>query len=90
MGQLRVAKSVFGLSNVLMLLNGLLKYRHPDFTNDMLDEIERMIHWLDEDLFLIPAKVAAIRATRLATPTAVTAPPVTGHPDNAQQGRGSS
>ncbi len=29
----------FGLSNVLMLLNGLLKYRHPEFNDQMLDEI---------------------------------------------------
>jgi hypothetical protein len=57
---------VFGLSNILMLLNGLLKYRHPDFTNQMLDEIERMIHGLDEHPFLIPTKIAAIRARRLS------------------------
>jgi len=57
---------VFGLSNVLMLLNGLLKYRHPDFTNEMLDEIERTVHGLKEHPFLIPAKIAAIRASRLA------------------------
>lgn len=57
---------VFGLSNVLMLLNGLLKYRHPDFTNTMLDEIEKMLHGLDEHPFLIPAKIAAIRAGRLS------------------------
>ena len=59
---------VFGLSNVLMLLNGLLKYRHPDFTNDMLDEIERMIHGMHEHPFLIPAKLAAIRTNRLRPP----------------------
>jgi hypothetical protein len=57
---------VFGLSNILMLLNGLLKYRYPDFTNQMLDEIERAIHGLNEHPFLIPAKIAAIRATRLS------------------------
>ena len=56
----------FGLSNVLMLLNGLLKYRHPDFTNIMLDEIEKMLHGLDEHQFFIPAKIAAIRAGRLS------------------------
>ena len=49
---------VFGLSNVLMLLNGLLKYRYPDFTNDMLDDIERMTHGLTEHTFMIPAKIA--------------------------------
>jgi hypothetical protein len=57
--------SVFGLSNALMLINGLLKYRHPEFTNQMLDDIERMIDGLDEHTFLIPAKLAAIRAERL-------------------------
>lgn len=55
----------FGLSNVLMLLNGLLKYRHPDFTNQMLDEIERLMHGLNEHTFMIPGKIAAIRAGRL-------------------------
>ncbi|MDP2999431.1 MAG: hypothetical protein Q8N47_18225, partial [Bryobacterales bacterium] len=56
---------LWGLSNVLMLINGLLRYRHPDFTGEMLDDIERMIHGLDEHSFLIPAKLAAIRASRL-------------------------
>jgi len=56
---------VFGLSNVLMLLNGLLKYRHPDFTNHMLDEIEHLTHDLNEHTFMIPGKIAAIRAGRL-------------------------
>jgi hypothetical protein len=35
----------------------------------MLDEIERLIHGLSEHTFLIPAKIAAIRATRLNQPT---------------------
>jgi len=56
---------VFGLSNVLMLLNGLLKYRYPDFSNEMLDEVERLTHGLGEHPFMIPAKIAAIRALRL-------------------------
>ena len=56
---------VFGLSNVLMLLNGLLRYRHPDFTNQMLDEIERLTHGLNEHTFMIPGKIAAVRAIRL-------------------------
>lgn len=59
---------VFGLSNILMLLNGLLKYRYPDFTNEMLDKIERLIHGLNEHPFLIPAKIASIRASRLTAP----------------------
>jgi hypothetical protein len=56
---------VFGLSNVLMLLNGLLKFLYPDFSNDSIDEIERLTHGLTEHIFLIPAKIAAIRASRL-------------------------
>jgi hypothetical protein len=56
---------LFGLSNTLMLLNGLLKFRYPDFTNEMLDEIERMTQGLKEHTFLISAKIASIRASRL-------------------------
>ncbi len=56
---------VFGLSNILMLLNGLLRYRYPDFSSPMLDDIERTIHGLNEHPFLIPPKIAAIRASRL-------------------------
>jgi hypothetical protein len=57
--------SVFGLSNVLMLLNGMLRYRHPDFTNEMLDEIERFLDGLNEHSFQIPGKLVAIRTARL-------------------------
>lgn len=55
----------FGLSNVLMLINGLLRYRYPDFDNSTLDEVERLTHGLKEHTFLIPAKIAAVRAARL-------------------------
>ena len=50
---------------MLMLINGLLRYRFPEFDNSMLDDIERLTHGLNEHTFLIPAKVAAIRAFRL-------------------------
>jgi hypothetical protein len=56
---------VFGLSNALMLLNGLLRYRHPDFTKEMLDDIERFLVGLKENPFQIPEKLAAIRTARL-------------------------
>ncbi len=56
---------VFGLSNVLFMLNGLLKYRHPDFNNLMLDDIERLTHGLDEHCFRIREKINAIRTSRL-------------------------
>lgn len=58
----------FGLSNVLMMLNGLLRYRHPDFTPEMLDTIERFLHGSQEHSFRIPQKIAAIRAHRLLAP----------------------
>ncbi len=48
---------VYGLSNVLMLLNGLLRYRYPDFSDHMLDQTEQLTHGLSETVFLIPAKM---------------------------------
>jgi hypothetical protein len=56
---------VFGLSNMLMLFNGLLRYRYTDFTNDMLDDIEKCLFGLKEHPFQIPEKIAAIRTARL-------------------------
>ena len=57
---------VFGLSNVLSLLNGLLRYRHPDFTPEALDQIEGFVHQLTkEHTFAIADKIAAIRTYRL-------------------------
>jgi hypothetical protein len=61
--------SVFGLSNVLMLLNGLLRYRHRDFTNEMVDDVERFLDGLNEYAFQIPEKLAAIRTARLLQPS---------------------
>jgi hypothetical protein len=61
--------SVFGLSNVLMLLNGLLRYKHTDFSNEMLDDIEMCLHGLTEHPFQIPEKLAAIRTSRLLQPS---------------------
>jgi len=59
--------SVFGLSNVLMLLNGLLRYRYPDFTAADLDQIEAFIDGMQEHTFQIAAKLAAVRTSRLGT-----------------------
>lgn len=56
----------FGLSNVLLMFNGLLKYRHPDFTTEMLEWIENLVHQLKEEhTFQITEKIAAVRAYRL-------------------------
>jgi hypothetical protein len=51
--------------NEQMLFNGLLRYRYPDFTNDMLDDIEKFLLGLKEHPFQIPEKISAIRTTRL-------------------------
>ena len=48
-----------------MLFNGLLRFRYVDFTNEMLDEIERFLDGLNEHSFQIPEKLAAIRTARL-------------------------
>ena len=58
----------FGLSNALMMLNGMLRYRHDDFTPDMLDTIERFLQGSQEHSFRIQQKIAAIRAQRLLPP----------------------
>jgi hypothetical protein len=57
--------NAFGLSNTLMLLNGLLRYRYPDFSNELLDEIEKFLKGMNEHAFQIPEKIAAIRTMRL-------------------------
>jgi hypothetical protein len=52
-----------------MLLNGLLNYRHPDFTPEVIDRIESFTRQLKtEHTFRISEKVAAIRAYRLLSP----------------------
>jgi len=56
---------VFGLSNVLLMLNGLLRYRHADFTSEMLDDVESFVHGLEDHTFQIGEKIASIRARRL-------------------------
>ena len=58
----------FGISNTLMLLNGLLRYRYPDFTKETLDDVERFLIGLNEHPFQIPEKIAAIRTARLMKP----------------------
>jgi hypothetical protein len=55
----------FGMSNVLMLLNAMLRFQHFQFTDDELDTIERFIQNSGEHPFRIPQKIAAIRASRI-------------------------
>jgi len=56
----------YGVSNILMLLNGLLRYRYTDFTPDMLDTIEHFLQGIQEPVFRIPQKISAIRVQRLS------------------------
>jgi hypothetical protein len=58
--------SVYGFSDFLRLLDGLLKYEHPKFSARMLDEIERFLKGIKEDTFRISERLSAIRATSLA------------------------
>lgn len=57
---------VFGLSNVLKMLNGLLYHRHPDFSDEILDMIEQFVSGLKrEHTYSILVKINAIRTLRL-------------------------
>jgi hypothetical protein len=60
---------VFGLSNVLMFLDRLLRYCERDFTDEALDDIEQFVSGLNEHPFQIPEKIASIRTARLTTRT---------------------
>ncbi len=56
--------SEYGFNNILMLLDGMLKYNHNDFTNDQLDEIEIYIEDLEEHTFRISERLEVIRKLR--------------------------
>ena len=59
----------FGMSNVLMLLDAMLRFQHFQFTDDERDIIERFIQSCGEHPFRIPQKIAAIRACRIIKTT---------------------
>jgi len=58
--------SAYGFSDLLILLSGLLRYEHPRFSNDMLDDIEQFLEGIKEFTFRIREKLLVIRAFRLA------------------------
>lgn len=58
----------YGFSDFLRLLEGLLYYKHPSFTLEHLDDVEKFLEGIDEHNFNIPERIAAIRAFRLANP----------------------
>ena len=58
-----------GFSNFLWMLDGLLRFKHPSFTDHQLDEVERFLDGIDEHAFRIPERIAAIRSFRLRAST---------------------
>ena len=57
----------YGFSDLLRLLDGLLRFEHTSFTSSLLDEIEKFIEGLEEHTFRIQERVAAIRTYCLQT-----------------------
>lgn len=55
----------YGFSDMLRIIDGLLRFEHSSFTDELLDDIERTLHGIEEQPFRIPQRIAAIRAHRL-------------------------
>ena len=55
----------YGFSDLMRLIDGLLRFEHHLFEDDLLDDIERFLEGIDEDRFRVPQRIAAIRAYRL-------------------------
>lgn len=54
-----------GFSDLLRLLDGLLKYEYPKFTTEMLDNIEQFLIGIKEHSFRISERLSAIRTVLL-------------------------
>jgi hypothetical protein len=65
--ELREQHQRYGFSDMLGMLNGLLRYEHGSVTTGDLDQIEKFIDGLDEHTFRIEEKINSIRAFRLST-----------------------
>jgi hypothetical protein len=61
--------SEYGFSDLLRLLDGLLRLEYPIFTDDELNEIEQCLKGIDEHLFRIPQRIQAIRTLRISERT---------------------
>lgn len=55
----------YGFSDFLRLLDGLLRFEHPSFSYELLDEVDNFLEGLEEDTFGIRERVGAIKAFRL-------------------------
>jgi hypothetical protein len=56
----------YGLSDALGLINGLLKYEHPSFSDNELDFIDQFISNVEEHTFRLGEKINSIRSFRLS------------------------
>ena len=57
----------FGFSDTLGLINGLLRYEHPLFSDKELDLIDQFISNVEEHAFRIDEKINSIRSFRLSS-----------------------
>ncbi|RWM13554.1 MAG: hypothetical protein EOR73_28560 [Mesorhizobium sp.] len=57
----------YGYSDVLGLLNGILRYEHESLSEDDLNSIEKLARTTGEHAFQIPQKVASVRAYRVGS-----------------------
>lgn len=58
--------SAYGFSDLLRLLDGLLKFDYTKFSTEMLDDIDRFLPGIQEHTFAIPERLASVRAVLLA------------------------
>ena len=56
----------YGFSDALGLINGLLRYEHPSFSDNELDLIDQFISCVEEYAFSIDEKINSIRSYRLS------------------------
>ena len=56
----------YGFSDFLRLLDGLLKYEYPEFSTEMLNDIEQFLKGIKDSTFRISERVSAIRTISLA------------------------
>ena len=61
--------SAHGFSDSLRLLDGLLRYEYPNFTDRTLDDIDIFLQGIEEHTFRIPERIRAIRTYLLSRKT---------------------
>ena len=56
---------VHGFSNLLRVIDGLLRFEHASFSDVLLDRLEQTLEGVEEHPFRVPQRIAAVRAHRL-------------------------